>query len=75
MNLKHERWIAAREAGATQAQAARAALPGDKEGSPNLARWAENGDQYTGYKPKVEPKPKPKPKPKAKAKQVKEPDE
>ncbi|MCP5018870.1 MAG: hypothetical protein GY938_26880, partial [Ketobacter sp.] len=45
MNLKHERWIAAREAGATQAQAARAALPGDKEGSPNLARWAENGDQ------------------------------
>ena len=48
-NPKHDRWCAARKGGASKEEAARAALPGEPEGSPRLKYWAENGDKIAGY--------------------------
>lgn len=48
-NPKHDKWVAARKAGATPEEAARAALPGEPEGSDRLKYWVENGDRIAGY--------------------------
>lgn len=55
-NPKHDRWIAAREAGASKEEAARAAVPAGTP--PQLAHWAANGDKITGFKPKRGPRAK-----------------